>query len=318
MLDRKNLEPVYIIILQNTSTEMQQGMLFGIPLKKYQKGSWQIPVSIGTGKSVTPKLMSKKTSSFSLGKELFPVVNSSKKGFLRVKFDEELLSMLKQLFDTLGWDAKKDEKHTDTLLRGMVLTVLGKLDDQEILEEAQLRFDAHLKKQETIKPDLLEVIFSLAAWNGDDSTFEKLIQIYRKSSSQEAKLRVLTAMCYFKDEKLLLKTLKFILGKEVRSQNLALPIIRIAGNPYGKKIMWSWLKINWKFLSKKFGQGNPIANRIVASISLFADETMQNEIKNFFKKNPTPGTEMTLAQTLERIRINSKFLRQIKNEFTKL
>jgi len=368
--------------------------------KKYQKGSWQIPVSIGTGKSVTPKLMSKKTSSFSLGKELFPVVNSSKKGFLRVKYDEELLSMLKplveekklnhidrwniqndlfaicvsgnenistyldfteayiqeqnylscvnvannlnflyfisfhesfvahikqythnyfrQLFDTLGWDAKKDEKHTDTLLRGMVLTVLGKLDDQEILEEAQLRFDAHLKKQETIKPDLLEVIFSLAAWNGDDSTFEKLIQIYRKSSSQEAKLRVLTAMCYFKDEKLLLKTLKFILGKEVRSQNLALPIIRIAGNPYGKKIMWPWLKINWKFLSKKFGQGNPIANRIVASISLFADDTMQNEIKNFFKKNPTPGTEMTLAQTLERIRINSKFLRQIKNEFTKL
>jgi len=27
---------------------------------------------------------------------------------------------------------------------------------------------------------------------------------------------------------------------------------------------------------------------------------------------------MTLAQTLERIRIHSKFLRQIKNEFTKL
>jgi tricorn protease interacting factor F2/3 len=218
----------------------------------------------------------------------------------------------------VGWDAKKDEKHTDALLRGMVLTVLGKLDDKEILEEAQLRFDAHLKKQETIKPDLLEVIFSLAAWSGDDSTFEKLIQLYRTSSSQEAKLRVLTAMCYFKDEKLLLKTLKFILGKEVRSQNLALPITRIASNPYGKKIMWPWLKTNWKFLSKKFGQGNPIANRIVASISLFADDTMQNEIKNFFKKNPTPGTEMTLAQTLERIRINSKFLRQIKNEFTKL
>src|SRR3989304_457461 len=107
MLDRKNLEPVYIIILQNTSTEMQQGMLFGIPLKKYQKGSWQIPVSIGTGKSVTPKLMSKKTSSFSLGKELFPVVNSSKKGFLRVKYDEELLSMLKPLVE------KKKLNHID-------------------------------------------------------------------------------------------------------------------------------------------------------------------------------------------------------------
>jgi tricorn protease interacting factor F2/3 len=365
--------------------------------KKYQKTSWQIPVSIGTGKNIKSKLMSKKTSSFSLGKEHFPIVNSSKNGFLRVKYDEELLSMLKtlveekklnhidrwniqndlfaicvsgneniskylnftevyvkeqnylscvnvannlnflyfisfhepfvdhmkqyahnyfrQLFDTLGWDAKKDEKHTDTLLRGIVLTVLGKLNDKEILEEAQSRFNAHIKKQSTIKPDLLEVIFSLAAWNGNARTFEKLIQLYRISSSQEAKLRVLAAMCYFKNEKLLLKTLKFILGKEVRSQNLALPIVRIASNPYGKKIMWPWLKSNWKFLSRKVGQGNPIVNRIVASISLFADATMQKQIKNFFKKNPAPGTKMTLAQTLERIRINSKFLKQIKNEF---
>ena len=41
---------------------------------------------------------------------------------------------------------------------------------------------------------------------------------------------------------------------------------------------------------------------------------MQKEIKEFFIKNPMPGTEMTLAQTLERIRIHSKFLRQIKSE----
>ena len=364
--------------------------------EKHQKGLWQIPISVGT-KNTASKLMNKKTTSFLLQKNIIPVVNSSKKAFLRVKYDQELLSILKplvenntlnhidrwniqndlfaicisgnekistyldfseayshennylssvnvannlnflyllsfhesfvddikqyalnyfrELFETLGWDAKKNEKHTDVLLRAMVLFVLGKLDEEEILEEADRRFNAHLKKQTTIKPDLCEIIFSLVAWNGDHSTFKKLIKLYRKSSSQEAKLRVLTALCFFKDEKLLLKTLKFILGKEVRSQNLALPIIRIASNPYGKKIMWPWMKKNWKLLNKKFGHGNPIANRIVASFSLFSDDSMQKEIKIFFKKNPTPGTEMTLAQTLERIRIHSKFLRQIKNEF---
>ena len=35
----------------------------------------------------------------------------------------------------------------------------------------------------------------------------------------------------------------------------------------------------------------------------------------FFKKNPTPGTERTQKQTLERIRINSKFLRVMRKEF---
>jgi len=364
--------------------------------KKHQKGLWQIPISIGDDESIPPKLMNKKTMALSLQKEILPIVNSSKKGFLRVKYDEELLSSLKspveekilnhinrwsiqndlfaicisgnekistyldfskayneeqnylcctnvannlnflyllafhepfvdyikqyaqtffrEVFTRLGWDAKKDEKHTDTLLRAYIVIVLGKLNDYEILEEANRRFDAHYKKHELINPNLAETVFSLAAWNGDNNTFNKLVQLYRKSPSQEEKLRVLAALCYFKDERLLLKTLQFVLSKEVRSQNLALPITRIAGNPYGKKIMWPWLKKNWKTLSNKFGQGNPIANRIVSSISLFANDTMQKEIREFFTKNPTPGTEMTLAQTIERIRIHSKFLRQMSSE----
>ncbi|MEK0341974.1 MAG: ERAP1-like C-terminal domain-containing protein, partial [Nitrosopumilus sp.] len=131
----------------------------------------------------------------------------------------------------------------------------------------------------------------------------------------EEKLRFLGAMCNFRDEKLLIKTLQFSLTSEVRSQNMQLPIMRIAANPYGKKILWSWLKKNWSKLRKKVGSGNPLFNRIVASISLIADDSMEKEIIQFFKSNPTPGTERIQAQTLERIRIHSKFLRHMKKEF---
>jgi tricorn protease interacting factor F2/3 len=107
----------------------------------------------------------------------------------------------------------------------------------------------------------------------------------------EQKLRFLGAMCGFQDKKLLAKTLD------------------------GDKILWPWLKKNWKKINKKVGHGNPLFNRIVASIAGVADDSMENEIKLFFKKNPTPGTERTQKQTLERIRINSKFLRVMRKEF---
>ena len=74
-----------------------------------------------------------------------------------------------------------------------------------------------------------------------------------------------------------------------------------------------WKK-NWKNLNKKVGHGIPLFNRIVASIASIADDSMEKEIKIFFKKNPTPGTERTQSQTLERIRINSKFLRRMRKE----
>ena len=131
----------------------------------------------------------------------------------------------------------------------------------------------------------------------------------------EEKLRFLGAMCGFKDQKLLKKSLDFSQTSHVRSQNMQLPIMKIAANPYGKKVLWPWLKKNWKKINKKVGHGNPLFNRIVASISLVSDDSMEKEIKQFFKKNPTPGTERTQAQTLERIRINSRFLRRMRQEF---
>lgn len=228
---------------------------------------------------------------------------------------EHTYNYYKHLFERLGWDPKNEEKHTDTLLRGMVLFVLGKLEDKEVLLEAKRRFKTFLKNPSSLHPDLREVVYSLVAMNGDNTIHNQLIHRYKKTFDQEEKLRFLVGLCHFRTEKLLLKTLKFSLGKDVRSQNISLPILRISSNPYGKRIMWPWMKKNWKQLSKKFGFGNPMANKIVASISLVADSSMQKEIRQFFRENPVPGTERTLAQTLERIRIHTALLNKIRNEF---
>jgi len=220
------------------------------------------------------------------------------------------------VLQVLGWNAKKGEKHTNALLRSFTISVLGKLGDQEVIDESEKRFKAFLKNPDSLIPDLRDPVYSLVAWNGNQNAHKKFISMFKKAKTQEEKLRFLGALCNFKDEKLLLKTLDFSQTSNVRSQNMQLPIIRIAANPYGKKILWPWLKKNWKKLSKKVGYGNPLFNRIVASISLVADDSMQKEIRQFFKNNPTPGTERTLEQTLERIRIHAQFLKQMRKEFS--
>ena len=159
-------------------------------------------------------------------------------------------------------------------------------------------------------------MFSLVAWNGNEATHKKFISLFRKANSQEEKLRFLAGMCSFKQKKLLLKTLQFTLGPDVRSQNIQLPIMRITSNIYGKDFMWPWLKSNWKKITGKAGIGNPLLNRVVASIGQVVVAKQEKEIREFFKQNPVRGTEMTLEQTLERVRIHSKFLTSLKKEFT--
>ena len=45
------------------------------------------------------------------------------------------------------------------------------------------------------------------------------------------------------------------------------------------------------------------------------DDRQEKDVRNFFKRNPLPGTERVIEQTLERVRIRSNFLRRIKAEF---
>jgi tricorn protease interacting factor F2/3 len=235
------------------------------------------------------------------------------------KFSDEIrdyaINYLRKILYDLGWEPKKTDKHTDAMLRSFAISALGKMDDEEVTIEVEKRFKQFLKSPKSITPDLIEPVCSIAAWNGNSKTHAELTKLYKNAKTMEEKLRFLGALCGFKDPKLLKKSLDFSQTSEVRSQNMQLPIMKVAANPYGKKVLWPWLKKNWKKINKKVGHGNPLFNRIVASISGVADDSMEKEIKQFFKANPTPGTERTQAQTLERIRINSKFLRNMKKEF---
>ena len=366
--------------------------------KKFSKGLWSIPLSIGLEDEITKKLFSKKSMSVKLPKgSIGFVANYGRNGFYRVKYDEGILLDLKMLvykksilpidrwaiqndlfslcvsgdekvrnyldfsdayfnensylalvnvahnlallyfraFDesfaeeiyeyaanyfrkilsNLGWVPQKSDKHTDALLRTFVISALGKMNDEQVTENALCRYKKFLRSPDSLPPDLIEPICSIAAWNGDAKTHAQLTKLYRNAKTMEEKLRFLSAMCGFKDTKLLIKSLNFSQSTEVRSQNMQLPIMKVAANPYGNKVLWPWLKKNWKNLNRKVGHGNPLFNRIVSSIALVADASMEKEIKVFFKKNPTPGTERTQAQTLERIRISSKFLQNMRNEF---
>ena len=366
--------------------------------KKFSKGLWSIPLSLGLEKETSKTLFSKKSMSVKLPKNTIGfVANYGRKGFYRVKYDEGILLDLKMLVDqkrippidrwaiqndlfslcvsgdeqvrnyldfsdayfdedsylasvnvahnlaslyfrafdekfieeirsyainyfrkilsNLGWEPQKSDKHTDALLRTFTIAVLGKMNDDSVTVEAIRKYHKFLKSPSSLSPDLIETICSIAAWNGNSKTFAELKKLYTNAKTMEEKLRFLGAMCGFQDKKLLVRTLNFSQTSEVRSQNMQLPIMKVAGNPYGEKVLWPWLKKNWKNINKKVGHGNPLFNRIVASIAGVADDSMENEIKLFFKNNPTPGTERTQSQTLERIRINSKFLRTMRKEF---
>ncbi len=227
------------------------------------------------------------------------------------EFNQNFINIV---FQRLGWDPVKGEKPTHALLRNTMISSLGKLDDKEISEESMSRF-SNLLQTGYLNPDLRSAVYSNVAWNGNLKTYQRLVGMYRKASTQEEKVRLLGSLANFKDKKLLEKTLAFTLSKDVRTQSLFVPIARMVANPYGKVLVWPWIRSNWKLLIKKFGVGNPLLNRIIGSVSVMSDMEKEKEIRQFFTKHHVPGIEMKLAQSLERIRIHARFIENVQKEF---
>ncbi len=236
-------------------------------------------------------------------------------GKLKEKVKEFATEFCNNVLAWLKWEGKAKENENYAILRSSVLAFLGRMDDVEVLEEGKKRFDEFLKNPGNLNPDLKGAVYSIAAWQGGDSEYEKFKELYLKSEVAEDGRKFLIALGGFSDESKLNKTLDFALSKDVRSQDAYMPVLSVARNSKGKELAWQWVKRNWKELEKRYGFGGNVKmfETFVIPIGVLSDINKEKEIKEFFDKQKSAYMiQKQLTQSLERLRVNYNFLK--KNE----
>lgn len=210
----------------------------------------------------------------------------------------------------LGWIEKIGEKHTDGILRGLVLYRLGSFGDKETIKKAQSVFGRK------IDPNLRGMVYNLVAENGAASEFNKLVAMYKKESNQQEKDRLGRSLGSFKSKTLLTKALKFAISKDVRFQNSLGIISSVWGNPRGRYLAWEFVKDNWKLLKERYAGGHYFT-RVFGSAGDFTKITDAKDIEKFVAKNPIPEASRTIAQVLEQIYSNAAWLKRDSGKIEK-
>jgi len=218
----------------------------------------------------------------------------------------------------MGWEKKNKEKHTDALLRGMVLNALGGFGDQEVIKKAQemffsqtsLRAPHHLVRgRGNLDPDLRGVVYNLVAENGGQSEWNKLVQMYKQEDNQQEKDRLGRALGKFKSKDIMAKTLDFATSKHVRFQNTLGIISSVWSNPVGRYLAWEFVKKNWKLLKERYAGGHYFT-RVFGPAGDFTKISDAKDIESFVSKNPVPEAQRTIAQALEQIYSNVEWLKR--------
>ncbi|MEK7807044.1 MAG: M1 family metallopeptidase, partial [Chloroflexota bacterium] len=213
-----------------------------------------------------------------------------------------------------GWEARSGEGHLDALLRSTLLSQAGSYGDAEVLAQAGERFGRFLRDPASLHPDIRAVVFSLAGQTGDRATYNQLWKLQKEATLQEEKIRLLTALTRFSDRELLRETLERSLSPDVRSQDSVSVVTGVAANLNGRELAWEFVKKNWPELDRRYGGGGFGLMRLVFGCTNFSDAGKLADVEAFFREHPAPAAERTIRQTLERMRLNIKWLERNRGE----
>jgi puromycin-sensitive aminopeptidase len=220
-------------------------------------------------------------------------------------FQKKILSKVSK---RLGWNPHPEERHLDTLLRGLVLGRMSWLDDEDTVCEAKKRFEAHVNSSQTLSADVRSACYKTVLRAEGEGVYDTLLKMYRSVDLHEEKDRISRALGACKDAEILSKVLKFAIS-EVRAQDTVFVIISVATTPVGRELAWRFFVENWTLFNDRY-KGNLLTRLVKCMAENFASEKSATEVEDFFKSHDMSGTERTVQQAVETIRLNAAWLKR--------
>lgn len=219
--------------------------------------------------------------------------------------------------NTLGWEPKKTDGHTDRLMRTAVLNLLSVVadTDESIVAEARRRFDGHFDDPSLLPTDFRSIVYAIVLQNGGEVEYEKLLASYRGTNDMQLKKYPLMTLGETKDEALKTRTLEWALDSEdVKLQDIMYPIMSVASSKKGRNLAWEFYKTNFAKFSAKLEKANTSlmdACFMVCLRSMIGMEAVA-DIETFFSANPLPKSVLKIEQMKESITNNTNFAERIK------
>ena len=223
-------------------------------------------------------------------------------------------NLYSKVFQQVGWEAKDNEGPLTAMLRDLVITKLGRNQEQSVVDEAKRRFLDFYNGQ-PLSADLRDPVFVTVMSNGDEDLFNKMLELYDKADSQEQKTRISRSIGSVKDEALIKRVLDFAMSDKVRSQDTVFVIGGVTGSVRGRELAWEFLKKNWAQLLERY-EGGFLLSRLVKMTETFVTEEKAKEIEQFFAEHPAPAAERTIKQSLETIGLNIEWMKRDKEAVT--
>ncbi len=242
----------------------------------------------------------------------YAVRDATERPFVRLVDD-----LYRPILEAAGWTVR-DGDDTDTReKRTRAILMLGiHARAKDVRDEAQRRVRDHIDGRERLHPDVAGTVVAVAATVGDNALWDRYVarmqQAQASDTQEEARFR--QALIFFEDPALAERTAEAIFSPLIRVQDRGLMLIPMMQSRRTRVAAWKAVQAHWDSDIAGTDMAPLLKQGYVTAISQLTQRGLADDAAAFLKTKRTPDIQETVAQSLERLRINTAAAERLADE----
>ncbi len=218
-----------------------------------------------------------------------------------------------------GWDFKDADGHVEQQFKAMLFSAAGLSGDEKIVAAAKEMLDKFAAGDKSaIHPNIRGSVFAMALKNGGAKEYDIILDTYRNAINSDERNTALRSLGRASSPELIERTLALPFGKEVKEQDVHMPLSALRTHPEGIEALFKWMTINWEELNIKLPAALTILGALVTiCTSSFTKPKQKKRVEEFFAARSTKGFAMGLAQSLDTIQAKANWIARDNEDVAK-
>ncbi|MEX2045951.1 MAG: M1 family metallopeptidase [Chloroflexota bacterium] len=242
----------------------------------------------------------------------YAVRDATERPFARLVDD-----LYRPILDAAGWTVREGD---DTDVREKRTRAIGMLGFHagaaDVRDEARRRVQDHLDGRERLHPDVAGTVVGVAATVGDNALWDRYVarmqQAQAGDAQEEARFR--QALIHFEDRELADRTAEAIFSPLIRVQDRGLMLIPMMQSRRTRLAAWSAVRRHWDADIAGTELAPLLKQGYVTAVSQLTQRGLAEEAAAFLEAKRTPDIQETVAQSIERLRINTAAAERLAGE----
>ena len=220
----------------------------------------------------------------------------------RPRLEALVRDRLRNMVETLGWDARPGEDELTRQLRGDLLRAFGTLgNDAGTQARAAELYARHVAGATSVDANVLPALIATLAHAGDATRYDEFLGRFRSAATPQEEQRYLYALTGFRRPELLEQTLQRTVNDEIRTQDAPFVVRTLLMSVYGRELAWRFVKTNWDTMDRKYPKHG--LRRMAEGVTGLARAELERDVREFFATRKVDLGGKTLEQYLEQLHV---------------